>query len=145
MANFYTANQAIEFALLVTVIGREARGEPYEAKLGVAWSIRNRVTEPRWWGHDWISVIEKKAQYSSMTPPSGKDPNLIVYPDLSNDAWRECVEAAEGAYWKQEADVTGGATHYFDRSLDEHPPSWATDGTSQHVCDIGGLHFYKAH
>lgn len=142
----YTTDQAIEFALLVMVVGREARGESdFNAKLGVAWSIRNRVTNPRWWGHDWVSVIEKYAQYSSMTPPGGRDPNLMVYPSLDTDSWRQCIEAAEGAYWASRPDPTNGATHYYDRSLDDNPPTWATDASSEHVCDIGDFHFYRAH
>jgi N-acetylmuramoyl-L-alanine amidase len=141
----YNSDQALEISLLVLVVGREARGEIFAAKLGVAWSIRNRVERPRWWGHDWLTVIEKRAQYSSMEPPSGKDPNLIVYPDLANQAWRECIEAAEAAYWESQPDPTSGATHYYDRSIDDHPPQWATDSSSEHVRDIGNLHFYKMH
>jgi len=145
MPNAYTENQAVEFSLLVLVVGREARGEAYDAMLGVAWSIRNRVTRPRWWGHDWISVICKPDQYTSMVPPpKDNDPNLRVYPDLTNAKWSLVIQAAEAAYWGVGADPTGGASHYYDRSLDDHPPFWATDGSSVHTCDIGGLHFFKA-
>lgn len=146
MPNTYTSDQAIEFALLTLVIGRESRGETFAAMLGVAWSIRNRVEQPRWWGHDWISVITKPYQYSSIAPPAkDNDPNLRVYPDLDAPAWRLVLEAAEAAYWAGTPDPVHGATHYYDRSLDDNPPSWATDGSSEHICDLGDLHFYRAH
>lgn len=141
--NEYKTNQAIEFVLLLTVIKREARGQTYDAMVGVGWSIKNRVVNPRWWGHDWFSVITKPDQYSSMVPPpKDNDPNLRVYAS-ADDAL--CIEAAEAVYWETAPDPTNGATHYYDRSLDDNPPSWATDGSSEHTCDIDDLHFYKAH
>ena len=106
MSHVYTVSQAIEFGLFVTLIGRESRGQSYNAKLGTAWSVRNRVIRPAWWGKDWLSVIEKKSQYTSMEPPNGKDANLTVYPDLVSPAWQECIQAAEVAYWGDGADPT---------------------------------------
>ena len=146
MPNEYNVNQALELALLVTVIGREARGESYDAMLAVGWSIRNRVMNPHWWGHDWFSVITKPEQYTSMVPPlKDKDPNLTVYPDITNPKWSLCVEAAEDVYWGINHDPTNGADHYYDRSMDDDPPYWTKDGSSEHVCDVGDLHFWKSH
>jgi N-acetylmuramoyl-L-alanine amidase len=141
MNHVYTPNQAIEFGLLVTLIGRESRGQTYNAKLGVAWSVRNRVIRPAWWGTGWMSVLTKKAQYTSMEPPSGKDPNLTVYPDLVSPAWQECIQVAEVAYWGDGTDPTMGADHYFDKSLDDNPPNWAT--ALVHTCDIDALRFFR--
>jgi spore germination cell wall hydrolase CwlJ-like protein len=141
MSRSYTTSQAIEFGLLVTLIGRESRGQTYNAKLGVAWSVRNRVMRPAWWGKDWISVIEKKAQYTSIAPPGGKDPNLTIYPDLVSPAWQDAILAAETAYWGISTDPTAGADHYFDKSLDSDPPNWAT--ALIHTCDIDALRFYR--
>jgi N-acetylmuramoyl-L-alanine amidase len=144
--DFYTANQAIEFGLLVTLVGREARGEIYDAMLGVAWSVRNRVTQPRYWGHDWLSVMAHPEAYSSIYPPTkDNDPNLRVYPDMTNAKWALVLEACENAYWGIGPDPTNGATHYYDRSMDDDPPTWATDPQSEHVRDIGDLHFFKSH
>lgn len=141
--NEYNTNQALDIALLVTVIKREARGESYEAMVAVGWSIKNRVVNPRWWGHDWYSVITKPEQYTSIVPPAkDNDPNLRVYPNADDTL---CIEAAEAVYLETVPDPTNGATHYFDRSMDDNPPYWATDGSSEHTCDIGDLHFWKAH
>jgi spore germination cell wall hydrolase CwlJ-like protein len=144
MPQTYTMIEAVEFALLVTVVGREARGESQDAMLGVAWSIRNRVDHPGWWGNSWETVITKPMQYTSIAPPTGDhDPNLTVYPDLTNDRWMQVAEAAEAAYWAVGKDPVFGATHYFDKSLDATPPQWTKAPTSVHVCDIGDLRFWK--
>lgn len=145
MPSSYSSVHAIEFGTLVTLVGREARGETYEAMLGVAWSVRNRVTRPRYWGHDWMTVMSHPDAYSSMSPPAkDNDPNLRVWFDETNAKWALVLEAAEAAYWGVGPDPTNGATHYFDRSLDDNPPAFATDPNSEHVCDIGALHFYRA-
>lgn len=144
MSGQYYTNQAIEFALLVTVMGREARSEDYDTILKVGWSIRNRVTSPRYWGHDWVSVITHPEAYTSMVPPpKDKDPNLTVYPDPSNAKWVLIMEAAEAVYWGTGEDPVHGATHYFDHSLDSDPPFWTKARTSEHICDSGNLHFWK--
>lgn len=131
-----------ELFLLALVVWREARGETYEAKCGVAWSIRNRVVSPGWWGHSYPEVISKPWQYTSMT---GKgDPNLVAWPlGLSDPSWFDSFRAAQAAQAATTADPVSGATHYFDRSLDANPPVWTKAGSSQHVCDIGHLHFWK--
>ena len=135
--NQYNISQAIDVALLATVIKREARGETYNAMLGVGWSIRNRVESPRWWGHDWFSVITKPEQYTSIEPPTAQnDPNLRVYVDSDSNLDTLVIQAAEAVYWTSEADPTNGATHYYDRSMDDNPPSWTRDGSSEHVCEL---------
>ena len=140
----YSTDQAIEFGILVICVGREGRGEDYDSMLGIAWSIRSRVEHPSWWGHDWLSVMSQKEQYSSMVPPNAdNDPNLRVYPVLSNSQWRLVAEAAEAAYWESTPDNTGGSTHYYDSSLDLDQPSWTKSPTSVHVKDIGRLRFWR--
>ena len=145
MTNEFNTQQAIEFGMLVLLVGREARGEQYDGMLGVAYSVRNRVENPRYWGHDWISVMSHPLAYSSMVPPNAdNDPNLRVYPDMSNGRWILVMEAAEAAYFDIAGDNVHGATHYYDSSLDNDPPMWAKDPSSQHIIDIGHLRFFKA-
>lgn len=145
MPPIYTAQQAIELGLLFLLIGRESRNQIYAAMLGVGWSVRNRVASPRYWGHDWIAVMSHPEAYSSMVPPNGQnDPNLRVYPDMTNAKWLLALEAAEAAYEGVGPDPVHGATHYYDSSLDNDPPAWAKDPSSQHIIDIGALRFFKA-
>lgn len=143
----YSSNQAVEVAILTLVVGREARGAGFNAMLGVAWSISNRVQivlkKPGFWdwGRDWLSVISTKGEYSSIVPPQGEfDPNLIVYPDLSLGAWRDALDAAELAYWGDGQDPTGGAVSYFSPPAD---PEWAKSPLYQRAIDIPPFHFFK--
>ncbi len=126
--------------LLALVIWREAQGENYATKLGVACSIRNRVQNPRWWGHDWIGVILMPWQYSSF---NHGDPNSAKFPLLTDPVWSDCMDIAQKVYLGGIGDTTQDATSYFDNSLDYNPPKWATDGSQVHTLDIGALHFYK--
>lgn len=139
---FYLGRQAIDVAMLTLVIGREAGNQPKDAMLGVGWSVRNRVLKPGWWGKDWVSCIEAKWQYSSISGLS-TDPNLRKYPNLAFAPWPEALAAAEAVYAGAGPDPTGGAVDYYDKSLDSNPPSWATDGSLVHACDLGSFHFFK--
>lgn len=40
------------------------------------------------------------------------------------------------------ADTAGGATSYYDKSLDSRPHKWATDGSNVHTVDFGNLRFW---
>lgn len=136
----YTRDQAAELGLLALLIWREARDQIYEAMLGVGWSVRNRVTRPRYWGTDWVSCIGHKWAYSSMTAPG--DPNLIVYPDTGLKAWETVSQAAEMAYSGTAQDPANGATHYFSHMAS--PPAWAIAPDTEFVTQIGAFRFYKA-
>jgi N-acetylmuramoyl-L-alanine amidase len=138
----YNARQAIDLAMLTLVLGREAGNQTEDAIRGVAWSIKNRVAHPGWWGKDWESVIEKKWAYSSIAGPQS-DPNLEKYPNLNFAPWPTCLAIAEEVYSGTGTDPTGGAVNYFDRSLDKDPPAWSTDGSLVHSCDIDAFHFFK--
>lgn len=129
--------------MLVLVMGREARGEDYETILRVGWSIRNRVMNPKYWGHDWLSVISHPLAYSSMVPPTrDNDPNLRVYPEPEDAKWNLVIQAAENTYAGAGPDPSAGANSYYDRSMDDDPPEWTRAATSQHIMDSGSLHFW---
>lgn len=120
-------------------VWREARGQSAAAELAVAFSIRNRVLRPgHWnWGTDWISVILKPLQYSSF---NANDPNAVKFPTPSDLKWESCCTAARRALTGEGPDPVSGATHYYDKSMDAHPPEWAANMT--HVCDIDDLRFF---
>ena len=109
------------FVLLALCIWREARGEDVPTKLAVAWSIRNRVQLPRWWGHNWTGVILMHEQYSSFNP---NDPNAVKLPFQTDPSWADSLTAASQVFPDSllVSDPTGGATSYFDQSMDLHPP-----------------------
>ncbi len=131
-------------------IYREDRGGPMASKVAMACSVRNRVLRPGWWGHDYMSVLFKPDQYTSLTylvaHPKGSntclaDPNLVVWPSVSDPEWVDCMAVAEGITDGTLPDSVQGATHYFDKSLDDCPPEWAK--LFQHTVDVGRFHFYK--
>ena len=132
--------QAYAFVLLALCNWREARGESLDAKTAQAWTVRNRVMNPGWWGNDWVSVILHFEQYSAF---NANDPNATKWPSTTDRAWVDCLTAAGIAWAATSDDPTAGSTHYFDKSLDMHPPTWATDGSMTHVTDIGSFRFYR--
>ena len=123
---------------------REARGEDLFTKQAQVWSVRNRVENPKWWGKTWMQVIFKPLQYSSFNPA---DPNVAKFPSEGDPAWLDCLSAVNAIYTldismaPSLADPTGGAVSYYDKSLDDDPPSWAARMT--HTVDVGNFHYFK--
>lgn len=128
--------QAWEFSLLALCIWREARGEPYQGKLGVAWVIRNRALHPSWYGHDWEEIILKPSQFSSFNP---NDPNAVKFPGdpAKEPDWAECLSVAQDVYSNAIADPTGGAINYH--AISAHP-DWADK--MNFTVQLGNHRFY---
>lgn len=116
----------------------EARGEGFDGMLAAAWVIRNRASNPRWWGHDIRSVCLAPMQFSCW---NHNDPNfkLISGEDGPDDAAilaaRLAVSAVMDAHT---ADPTHGADHYHAASI---TPSWAKG--REPVAVIGRHKFYR--
>jgi hypothetical protein len=145
LPRLYNARQAIDLGNLTLLIGREAGNQKDDAMLAVAWSVKNRVLRPGFWGwgRDWASVIEHKWSYSSING-SQDDPNLLKDIDLNVEPWERCLAIAELVYNPGLSnDPTRGSTHYFDRSLDRKPPYWVTNGKMIYTIDCGDFHFYR--
>lgn len=133
-----------ELSLLALVVYRESANQPYPAKLAVACSIRNRVLRPSWYGHGYYAIITKPEQYTSIIPPvHDLDPGLIRYPNPNDASWLDSLKAAMLVYNGTTADTVAGANYYFDRSMDNNPPSWSKDPRYRHIIDIAAFHFYK--
>jgi N-acetylmuramoyl-L-alanine amidase len=122
---------------LALTVWREARGEVYTAKLAVAFSILNRVSHPKWWGNDVMSVVFKRFQYSSLTNKG--DPNLIAWPQAADPFWNDSIQAAQAATTGGAKNPAPGADSYFDISIS--PPDWAKP--EMFVIAIGAFRFYN--
>lgn len=120
-------------AVLARCLWGEARGAQLHEKQKVGAVIRNRV---RWWipkpvgAAAWAKVILQPYQFSWTL---ANDPNLPKVLDPirfePEAVWEVCCRVAEGIVRGGLADDTLGADHYYDRSMDAKPPSWAAQLT----------------
>ena len=115
----------------------EARGEGRAGMEAVAAVIANRVRNPRWWGHGWLSVCRRPYQFSCWNPD---DPNAakVVAVDGSDPAFVTATLVAEHVVNGELPDPTGGADSYF--ALGTPEPAWASKAT--HTVTIGRHAFY---
>ena len=128
--------QEWEVKLLALVGWREASDQDVPTKYWVMWSIRNRVSNPSWWGSSFAEVICKKLQYSSMTSPG--DPNLTRWPIATDSSWTACLQIAQEVYDGQGVDPTSGATSYHNSSI---TTSW--DSSKVFIAKQGAFNFYR--
>lgn len=114
---------------------REARGESFQAKLGVDWTIRNRTAlAPReGFRASTRENILKPWAFSSFMEG---DPNATKYPEDGDKSWQDCVAIAGAT---EHADPTAGAVFYHDSSI-KRPSAW---GNVVPTVQIGRLSFYK--
>lgn len=138
-----------EDAAVRTVYG-EARGEPFEGQIAVAFVIRNRATwdealrplnpEHEWWGKTVATVCHHPNQFSCWRP---SDPNstaisklsdtTLLYTALLNGVVRPVMAAAI-------ADPTNGATHYKVRGT---KAEWDISTKDMQPVSIGAHDFYR--
>lgn len=132
--------------LFAMAIWGEARGDCLASKMGVAWTIINRVRRGGWYGSGLRGVILKPKQFSCF---NHGDPNrekmLEPLKHDSEPVWQGCwnVAAEEGKFLYDETvkspfpDVVA----YFDRSMDKNPPAWAKK--MELVRRVGRLRFFR--
>ncbi len=120
--------------LAALCVWREARGEVADAKLGVAWVLKNRckMAPAQGFKPDIAGNVLKPWAFSSF---SAGDPNADRYPAVADQVWLDCLAAADSV----KADPTGGAVFYYSPPLTEPPHAW---GLVQLKAVIGHLHFY---
>lgn len=131
-----------------TIYG-EARGESFGGQVAVAWVIRNRADNPRWWGGpDWKSVCLADWQFSCWNdgnPNLNKLRALTTDDLLACDAAQGCLTAVLMVARDLVNDPTGGATHYVVTSWLNDPklrPAWANELRQTAV--IGNHTFFTA-
>ncbi len=125
-----------ELTLLAMCIYGEARSEPYEGKLSIAFVAVNRVEEKSWYGRTLKDVLLKPYQFSCF---NRNDPN---YPKLfipKRKEWIKCFKAAWNAYSALTEDPTAGANHYCRYDIS---PPWIN--MMEFKTRIGHHEFYKA-
>ena len=136
-----------ELEITALCVWRESRGEMLSVRRCVAWSIRNRVSNPRWWNRPqgshpslWHSTVLKPWQYSSFN--SG-DPNETRWPVSDTDeGWKETRDVVAEAMSDPNPDPTSGATHYFDTSI-TFPKAWCNEIDWENTLNLGRIRFWK--
>ena len=103
---------------LAATILQEAGGEPKEGKLGVGWSIMNRVHKS---GRRVVQVVLQPWQYSCWNTSSPTRKLLVT---RKTSTWEACVEAAQQAFHAQVPDPTFGSTHYLRADVLPKLPDW---------------------
>ena len=119
------------------VVWREARGEPHAGRVAVAWVVKTRAANPRWWGFDLYSVCTKPLQFSSITDPH--DVQTATWPKLSDPLWQDCLAAAQAALSGNEPNPVPGADSYFADYIPA--PKWAEKG--RFLTQLGRHRFYN--
>ena len=114
----------IDVWTLARTIYGEARGEPREGRIAVAWVILNR-TRKRRRGRTIVEVCHAPAQFSCWNRSAlgrAKIESLTLDNDPERPALLHCLEATLAVLCGREGDPTGGATHYHAHDV---RPSWA--------------------
>lgn len=120
-----------------TIVG-EARGEPFEGQVAVAWVVRNRSAFPVRFGAGISGVCLKPLQFScwNRTDPSF---HRVVTAALPDPVYAKALAAAALVLTGEVMDPTHGADHYIATSI--KPPSWAK---SMKVTATIGRHIFFA-
>ena len=126
--------------VLARTIFGEARGEPFDGQVAVAWTIRNRADKPGpdWWGDSITEVCLKAKQYSAWNP---SDPNRkrLEVASAGNPEFLRARGIACLVLTGDLPDPTKGATHYYADYI--ATPKWAEGLTPAVV--IGRHRFFK--
>lgn len=134
-----------EVILLARLILGEAEGQPMNVKLGVGFSVLNRVAKQRSnWGLTIKEIILKPNQYDGIWNEMRFDRvrNPLHKANTSQAvAWLESYEAARAIIFKTASDPTRGATNFHSYTKRELYPDWATDDRFR--TKIGDVFFYE--
>lgn len=115
----------------LTIIG-EARGEPIEGQVAVAWVIRNRLLARPDKYKSYREVCLEPKQFSCWNPSDPNRQTLLSIADkmtrlaITDIYLRQCIFVASGVDSRQIVDNTGGARNYMTKSLfDTGTVEWA--------------------
>lgn len=93
---------------LCATVYQEARGEPYEGKLAVAYVVLNRCKERR---QSIPDVVLAKWQFSAWNTDS---PTRMTLDTINFDNWKDCSDAVTEAMGGKSSDPTHGANAYLN-------------------------------
>jgi len=136
-----------EDMLLARVIFGEAENQPREAKVGVGFTVLNRVKKQRPnWGFTNREVVLKEDQYDALwnknTRDKVRDP-LADAGEKRRKEWSDSYGVAKGVLAGTLTDPTLNATNFHSFSEKERFrfPSWATEQNFK--VKLGDIYFYE--
>ena len=107
-----------DLTALALVSWREARGEGVAGVQAVLNVIKNRAIKQNKTPYE---IIIAPWQFSSMTATG--DPELGLWPKLTDVQWLECVDLSQKLLNGTLEDNTDGATFYYATTI--KPPKWS--------------------
>jgi spore germination cell wall hydrolase CwlJ-like protein len=122
--------------MLALTMWREARGEGVIGMRAVGHVIKNRVDATHL-PDKWDDIMTKKWQFSSLTATG--DSQLVAWPNSPDPIFEEAMNLADSIFTNMDADITAGATHYFNPGV--VLPTWAASMTK--IASIGHHDFYR--
>jgi spore germination cell wall hydrolase CwlJ-like protein len=122
----------------IICIWAEARGEPYNGKVGVGEAVRNRTKTKFFSLGDVVSTVWWPKQFSWTL--SG-DPNRMRALRL-DDLDPVVQECAKAWFESETSNVTEGAVQYHAASMNPFP-SWASSAEFAKTVQVGGQIFYR--
>lgn len=134
---------ANDIDVLARTLWGEARGEGPAGQVAVAWTIRNRVNDgnPRsWWGEGYAGVCQAPWQFSCWNKNDPNYPYLSGAKQIPPSQYALVMRNAKLVVDGATPDPTGGATHYYAKSM-KTAPKW-TVGAKQTVT-IGNHIFFR--
>lgn len=135
------ADDTEEMLLARTLYG-EVGGESKEAKIAVAWTIRNRVEDSqKRWGQTYHEVILLPSQYDALWNNLTYDKvrNPLISDFQEKQAWEESFQIASEILKGKIKDSTNGANHFYSTTIAK--PNWAKEENL--TVQIGETRFYK--
>ncbi len=129
--------------LLGLLIELEAGGEEQMGQVAVAWTVRNRVERPRWWGTNYPDVMWKPDQYTPIHDLNEAGELLAAVSTRETEGTPLALWIARGVRSGWIPDPTDGATHYYAPALLPEPPPWASSPKMSDRGTIGGHVFFR--
>lgn len=117
---------------------REARSETEEGIIAVMFTMKERVqNKVKWEGGNYVEVVTKSYQYSSISDPHDKQ--LILFPQEGDSRFHKMLELADKVIAGAIPNPVPGADSYFADWISA--PKWATQ--DKFIKKIGHHLFYR--
>lgn len=134
---------ANDIDVLARTLWGEARGEGPAGQVAVAWTIRNRVNDGKaksWWGEGYAGVCQAPYQFSCWNKNDPNYPYLSGAKEIPPSQYAIVMRSARAVVDGTTPDPTGGATHYYAKSM-KTPPKWVVGAIKTVI--IGNHVFFR--